>query len=233
MAKVCIKLLVTGIILFIVGIIGMAVLEVNGYDAVYSLPVKNNATNTISEVAVVDGGYTYYWDGEDDDFFTVNLENADTVRGLDIDVSAGSFNVMTGNELSISGTEVDLDRLEYYIENGVLHVSYSPGFYLFNWDFDGINNFGDADIIITLPPEMYDTANFTVKAGELTVIDFETASLYIDLAAGEHYFSNVSAAKSAQIKMTAGNCTFENCVFNNADIKMTAGEMYLSFCELI
>ncbi|MCM1382859.1 MAG: DUF4097 domain-containing protein, partial [Muribaculaceae bacterium] len=42
-----------------------------------------------------------------------------------------------------------------------------------------------------------------------------------------------SAAKSAQIKMTAGNCTFENCVFNNADIKMTAGEMYLSFCELI
>ena len=60
MAKACIKLLITGIILFIVGIIGVAVLAVNGYEDVFSLPVRYNSSSSTEHITVVADGEYYY-----------------------------------------------------------------------------------------------------------------------------------------------------------------------------
>ncbi|MDE6595759.1 MAG: DUF4097 domain-containing protein, partial [Oscillospiraceae bacterium] len=219
------KLLITVIILFVVGIIGVAVLAVNGYEDVFSLPVRYNSHSTaVTEVA--DSGYYYDSDGE---FSILDMKYADTVTKLDINVKTGNFFIMSGDTLSISGSNIKTEYLDYKIEDGVFYVSYSPEFYLMNWDF----NFDDAQIIITVPPKVYETANFSVKAGELHVGDFEVNRLYVDFAAGNSSFSNVSASEAAQIKMTAGDCVFENCSFRNADIKMTAGSMYYNACKII
>ena len=225
MAKACIKLLITGIILFIVGIIGVAVLAVNGYEDVFSLPVRYGSNSTyVTEIA--DSGYYYDSDGE---FSILDMKYADTVTKLDVNVKAGNFSIMPGDTLSISGSNINTECLDYKIEDGFLYVSYSPELYLFNWNFD----FDDAYINITVPQKVYETANFSVKAGGLSVFDFEVGRLYVDFAAGDSYFSNVSASEAAQIKMTAGDCIFENCSFRNADIKMTAGSMYYNSCKVI
>lgn len=225
MVKACIKLLITGIILFVVGIIGVAVLAVNGYEDVFSLdiPVRHRGSGTIAEVT--DSGYYYDGDGE---FSILDMKYADTVTKLDVNVKAGIFIIISGDNLSISGSNIKTEYLDYKIEDGTLYVSYSPEFYLMKWDFD----FDDTEIIITVPPKVYETANFSVKAGELHVVDLEVNRLYVDFAAGNSSFSNVSASESAQIKMTAGDCTFESCSFRNANIKMTAGSMYYNACKI-
>ena len=225
MVKACIKLLITGIILFIVGIIGVAVLAVNGYEDVFSLPVRYGSNSTyVTEIA--DSGYYYDSDGE---FSILDMKYADTVTKLDVNVKAGNFSIMPGDTLSISGSNINTECLDYKIEDGFLYVSYSPELYLFNWDFD----FDSAYINITVPQKVYETANFSVKAGGLSVFDFEVGRIYVDFAAGDSYFSNVSATETAQIKMTAGDCIFENCSFRNTDIKMTAGSMYYNSCKVI
>lgn len=229
MVKACIKLLITGIILFVVGIIGAAVLAVNGYEDVFSLDIPmryrgSSSTDYITEVS--DGGYYYDSDGE---FSILDMKYADTVTMLDVKVDAASFYIMPGDTLSISGSNIKTEYLDYKIEDGFLYVSYSPEFYLVKWDFD----FDDAQIIITVPPKVYEFADFSVKAGGLHVGDFEVNRLYVDLAAGYSSFSNVSASEAAQIKMTAGDCIFESCSFRNADIKMTAGSMTYNACKII
>ena len=227
MVKACIKLLITGIILFIVGIIGVAVLAVNGYEDVFSLPVRYGSNSTyVTEIA--DSGYYYEDEG---DFSILDMKYADTVTKLDVNVKAGNFSIMPGDTLSISGSNIKSDCLDYKIEDGILYVSYSPELYIFKWDLDF--DFDDAYINITVPQKVYETANFSVKAGGLSVCDFEVGRIYVDFAAGDSYFSNVSATEAAQIKMTAGDCIFENCSFRNADIKMTAGSMYYNSCKVI
>lgn len=221
MVKACIKLLITGIILMIVGMIGVSVLWVNGYEDVFSLPVRHRSSDTAVEV--VDNGY--YDDGT---FSILDMKYADTVNKLDINVKAGTFTILSGDTLSISGTDINTECLDYSIENGVLYVSYSPEFYFFNFDFDA----DDATIFITIPPKVFETANFSATAGELNVADLEVKRLSVDLMAGEHFFTNVYAEDSAQIKMAAGECTFENCNFNNANIKMTAGQMNYNYCKI-
>ncbi len=226
MVKACIKLLITGIILLIVGITGVSVLWVNGYEDVFSLPVRHHGSETTYVTYEDIGEYSYDGDGE---FSIVNPQNADTVNKLDINIDLGDFTIMSADVISISGTGVAPECLNYKIENGSLYVSYSPEFYLFNWDFSD----NDTDIIITVPPKVFETANFSVTAGELNVADLEVNRLSVDLMAGEHHFTNVNAAESAQIKMSAGDCTFENCNFNNANIKMTAGSMYYTQCKMV
>ncbi|MDE5741383.1 MAG: DUF4097 domain-containing protein [Oscillospiraceae bacterium] len=222
MIKACIKLLITGIILLIVGMIGVSVLWVNGYEDVFSLPVRYHSSDTIIEV--VDNGYSY--DGEA--FSVLDMKYADTVNKLDVKVNAGNFTVLTGDTLSISGSNINIEYLDYKIENGCLYVTYSPEFYLFNWDFD----FDETYIVITVPPKFYETANFYVKAGGLSVADIEIGKLYVDFTAGSSSFSNVYVSEAAQIKMTAGDCVFAECIFNNANIKMTAGSMYYTTCKI-
>lgn len=223
MLKACLKLLLMGIILFIVGFIGLATLAVNGYDiSDISLPVRYGSSDTTVSEAVDNGEYYY----DDENFSILNLKYADTVTKLDINVKAGNFTILPGDTLEISGTNIKTECLDYKIEDGILYVSYSPEFYLFNFDFD------DTEIFITVPPKIYETANFSVKAGELTVSDFEVNRLYVDFAAGDSYFTNVTASEAVQLKMTAGECIFENCIFNDPNIKMTAGSMTYSFCKI-
>lgn len=230
MLKACLKLLITGIILFIVGFIGLATLAVNGYDiSDLSLPVRYGSsgdyavTSTETPYLVDSGEYSY----DENSVSILDIKYADTVKNLNINVKAGNFTILRGETLGISGYNISTEFLDYRVENGTLYVTYSPQIYLFNFDID------DADIIITVPPNVYDTANFSIKAGGLSVCDFEANKIYAEFAAGESMFSNVSAAELASLKMTAGECVFEGCSFNNADIKMTAGSMTYSACKII
>lgn len=224
MLKACLKLLLTGIILFIVGFIGLATLAVNGYDiSNLSLPVRYGSSDTDYAVSYADNG-EYSYDSED--FSILDIKYADTVKNLDINVKAGNFTVISGDAFSITGCGINAESLDYKVENGTLYVTYSPQLYLFNFDID------EAEIVITVPPKVFEEAKFTVKAGGVSVYDIEAKKLYAEFAAGESSLSNVSASELASLKMTAGDCVLEGCTLNNSDIKMTAGNMVYSACKI-
>lgn len=216
MRKACIRLLVSGIVVFIVGIIGLAALELNGYDVDrLTLPADRIYGETTAVVEEYDAAAARY--------------ASDEINKLDINVKAGDFSIVEGESFSIEATGINSECLKYEVNNKCLSVTYSPEFYLFNWDFFSDD---EANIVITVPPKMLESADFSVKAGELYVYDLETDRIAIDFTAGNAYFVNVSSASSSQIKMTAGDCTFDNCIFNNANIKMTAGSMYYNACRI-
>lgn len=220
MRKACIRLLVSGIVIFIVGIIGLAALELNGYDVDrLTLPADmQTLTETVGETTL-----TEEYNG------TIVSYDSDEIDKLDINVKAGNFSIIGGDRFYIEATGINSECLKYEVNNKCLSVTYSPEFYIFKWDFFSDD---EANIVITVPPKMFESADFSVKAGQLYVYDMETDKISIDFTAGNAYFVNVSSASSSQIKMTAGDCTFDNCIFNNANIKMTAGSMYYNACRI-
>ncbi|MDE5859814.1 MAG: hypothetical protein K2H23_05450, partial [Oscillospiraceae bacterium] len=165
MLKTCLRLLVSGIIIFIVGIIGIAALELNGYDVDdLSLP---------SELPIISEEYTETAVVEEYDG-TIARYDSDEIDKLDINVKAGSFIIVSGENFSVEASGINSECLKYEVNNRCLSVTYSPEFYVFNWDFFKDN---EANIVITVPQKMLESADFSVKAGELYVYELETDSI--------------------------------------------------------
>lgn len=222
MLKACLRLFCVGFVLFIAGIIGLAALEINGYDIDdISVPIRGSADTVAIEEKPLDEGY----DG------AIARYDSDEITKLDINVKAGDFTVIGGESFSIEASGIKSEWLKYEVNNKCLSVSYSPEFNFISFDFMDFDA-DDANIIITVPHKVFESADFSVSAGELYVDDLEADRLTLDFTAGVSMFSNVTAATSSQIKMTAGDCTFGDCIFNNANIKLSAGEMTYSGCRI-
>lgn len=226
MGKTCLKLLLTGIILFIIGVAGLAALEINGYpvsDIDIDLPGSGSrADYVIQEATIVDGG-TY-----DDN--SVYMTLGETVSKLDIDVKMGTFTVQKGDKFTLEGYNINSEYLDWNLTDGCLHVSYSPNIKLFSLDFIDLDS---ACIVITVPDKLLESADFDVKAGHLSVDGIVAKELSLDMSAGDVLFSNVEAQESAELEMSAGDCIFCDCAFyNDSDIKVTAGSMNYSACRL-
>lgn len=213
MLKTCLRLLLAGIVLFILGIIGYAALALNGYDADLSLPVRGSNTTDYGDAAVTVRNFAGY--------------NSDEINKLDIDVSTGCFSVIggDGDSFCIDAYGINSEWLKYEVKDKCLSVKYSPGFYLFYWDWDVFDFDGDdAGIIITVPRKVLESADFSVSSGYLNVECLEAERIALDITDGEAVFENAASTESSQIKMSAGECTFYDSLFNNANIVMSAGE---------
>lgn len=228
MGKTCLKLLLTGIILFTVGVAGLAALELNGYDVddVGVIPdIGSRHTYAINEAVVVETGA--YEDGNN---IVIN-DIPQNVTKLDFNVKAGSFYIVGGDEFSVAGYNLNPSYLNCTVNDDCLYVSYSPEVRLFSLD---LINLDEASINVTVPAKLLESADFTVKAGNLNVDTINTKNLSLNMSAGTSSFANVSVLERSQIKMTAGDCTFECCNFNNSNsINMTAGDMIYHECSLI
>lgn len=228
MVKKCLKLFLTGIILFTIGIAGVIALEINGYpisDIDIDLPGSGSrADYVIREATVVDGG-TY-----DDDSLYMNIDVSETVNKLDVDVKMGTFTVQTGDKFTVEGYNINSEYLDCNLTDGCLYVSYTPNIKLFSLDFTDLES---ASIIVTVTPKLLESADFDVKAGHLTVDGIIAKELSLDMSAGDVLFNNVAAYDSAELNMSAGDCIFCDCSFyNDSDIRVTAGSMNYSACRL-
>lgn len=235
MLKACIKLLVLGIVFFVGGIIGIAALELNGYDVSGVIDSISSSSEEVAETTVtymVDTGYeaasegdfTEVSDKSEYGYLINNFENAEEITSIKVNIRAGNFIINSSNELSISCTYVNDDYFDYSVADNCLTVSYMPQLSLSNFNFETFS-FDEAQIEINLPQKVYENAEFSVTAGELIITSLVADNLSVDFSAGESVFQNVRAESSADITMTAGECTFESCTFNNMFLKMTAGEI--------
>lgn len=226
MGKTCLKMFLTGMILFIVGVAGLAALEINGYDIEDisdAMPGSHNSATTfaVNDAVIVDNGTGGH-------IFQVNEND---VTKLDVKVNMENFNVIEGDTFEVVGYNIDPEYLNCTVTDGCLYVSYSPKAKLFNIYYD---NIAIGNITVHVPPKVLESADFTVKAGSLTVTDIDVKTLSLNMTAGDTFFSGVSVQERSQIKMTAGSSTFELCNFNNSNnINMTAGDMIYNECRLL
>jgi hypothetical protein len=151
------------------------------------------------------------------------------LNGIDVECSIGRFYVTGGGEPLIETSGIREEYFEYYVEDGVLHVKYSPRFRSLSdlWLFD---DFGD--IWITVPDDVLSIAEFKVDAGELNVSRLWADELEVDMSAGYANFSNVNANSKAEIDISAGEVSYDNGVLNNLDCELSAGALSFYACEI-
>lgn len=221
MGKTCLKMFITGMILFVVGGAGLAALDINGYDIEEFGTRTAESTIAVDEGAVVEngtGGYRFQVDQED-------------VTKLDVKVNMENFNVIEGDTFEVIGYNIDPSYFNCTVNGSCLYLSYSPKVKLFDIYRD---NTTIGNITVHVPKKLLESVDFTVKAGNLSVTDIDVKTLSLDMSAGTANFENVSAQERSQIKMTAGSCYFESCNFNNRNnVNMTAGDMIFNECRLI
>ena len=227
MLKACLKLLTSGIIMILVGVIGIGVLAGTGMIDEDDLTINfgNSSTNSYAYESAVDGGY---YDGDGYYFAVIDTKDAD-ITSLDIDIGMGSFTLVKGDDFSIGAEGVKKDKYSYDIHDGCLYVKYSPQISLMSLDFSVFDD--DADIILTVPEKTFDSVSLNMTAGEISVQEISTNRLITKVTAGSMYLGNVNA-ESATFKMSAGDFNATNSTFKNAAISMTAGDMFFGDCKL-
>lgn len=225
MLKACLKLFITGIIMFFVGIIGIGVLIGTDLIDIDDLSIslsRLGSTNSYAYESTIDSGYDGY------NYLTIDSSDVN-ITSLDIDIGLGSFILCHGDEFGISTEGIKNDQFSYELRDGCLYVKYSSEFNLLSFDFTALND--DAEIILTVPEKDFDSVNLNMTAGDISVMDINTKKLTAKSSAGSMWLDNIYA-ESASFKMTAGNCTVSNSTIKNAALSMTAGDMFFNDCKL-
>lgn len=227
MLKACAKLLITGIIMIIVGVIGVGVLI--GTDMIntddLTIDFGRSSTNSYAYESAVDSG-SYDGDG----FYSAIIDTKDAdITSLDIDIGTGTFVLVKGDEFIITAENAQKNQFSYGVHDGCLYVKYSPEFSLMSLDFSAYG--GDTNIILTVPEKTFDSVSLNMTAGETSVQEISTNRLITKVTAGSMYLGNVNA-ESATFKMSAGDFNATNSTFKNAAISMTAGDMFFGDCKL-
>lgn len=227
MLKACAKLLISGIIMILVGVIGVGVLWGTGMidDDDLTINFRSSSSNTYAYESAVDSGY---YDG--DGFYSAIIDTKDAdITSLDIDIGTGSFTLFKGDEFIITAENAQKDQFSYGIHDGCLYVKYSPEFSLMSLDFSAFG--GDTNIILTVPEKIFDSVSLNMTAGEISAQEISTNRLITKVTAGSMYLGDVTA-ESATFKMSAGDFNATNSTFKNAAISMTAGDMFFGDCKL-
>ena len=241
MTKFCIKSLIIGAILIVIGTVMLSVGVFSGiFSGLSSLPIGNHAvsgeyavttmtvtgfTETGAPIQVFDDvTYTSYGYSSELDV------SPEEVQELDISISTGSFYIVPGDSFILYADGIAADYLKFGVNNGCLEVNYSPNFKLSELDY-WLS--ASPEIMLYVPFKTYEKVSINMSAGTANINEITTNDFVFDMSAGDAYLGNVIAYNSSDIKMSAGNTIFTDCVFTNSNsIKVSAGEMVFENCSL-
>lgn len=241
MGKFCIKILITGIIMSIVGTVILAVEAINGYidedsltfDDIYRSNSAEYAVTTMVEtsfVEVVDDVSEGTFSDSDYDYVSEADVDPDEINNIDISISMGSFEIMPGNSFRLMANGVDAEQLVFSVSGDCLEVKYSPDIKLFS--FDWLND--SAEIILIVPQKVYEEISIDMDAGVTNVTGLTANNFEFDMSAGEAFLTDISAYYSSDIKMSAGYSVFNRCILlNSSAIQVSAGNMEFNNCSVI
>ena len=247
MFKFCKKLIISGIIFFIVGVGILGGLFASG--AIDDLPeISPSRTYAETETTVVEAvdGIGYYSYGGDPIFSS----SGESITDIDVYISSGTFNLMIGDEFNVTASNADVDKINVVQDGDKLTIEYKCNFiYTITSD--------PANIILTVPKktfeeislemdagQMYISGNtepdyisaekldISLNAGELNMDSINANEFALDMSAGNAFISAFNVSDSADIKVSMGECEFFVCRFANAEIDQSAGGMYFTDCTL-
>ena len=241
LGKFCIKILILGIIMTIIGTIIIAVEAVNGFldDDFPSLPVREYAggesivtTFAHTEITITEDSERPI-DTEYGVYETMRATNAepDEIQELDISISTGSFEIVPGDSFMLFANGVNEDYLSFSVDNGCLKVNYSPDTSIFSLDWMSFAY--SPEITLCVPSKTYEKISLNMSAGTASINEIITNDFVFDMSAGDAHLGNVIAYNSSDIKMSAGNAVFTDCIFTDSNsVKLSAGEMIFENCSL-
>ncbi|MCL2054026.1 MAG: DUF4097 domain-containing protein [Oscillospiraceae bacterium] len=230
MIKKCLKLAGFGIMLVIIGLVLIALSFGFGYSGDGLFGYNQNYSNWYNSANWTD--YVEMTTAGNDDF---SFYDADYVfHEINIDCSMGSFHIIGGENFSIETRGISGEYFDHSFEGGILNVTYNPSLFsslnTLN-PFSSYSNYGE--VHITVPnDEIIEKANIKIGAGELNVVDLDTAQLSIIMSAGQAALSDVNAEESAEIIMSAGTLAYYNSTLNNLYCRISAGQLAFSECEI-
>ena len=244
LGKFCIKTLILGIIMTIIGTVILAVEALNGFiDDIPSLDIDNNAhsaeyvgyeVTTVTEVHpteetmtdVIDQG-TY----TGSEFFDGLNVSPEEVHELDISISTGSFDIVPGDSFRLFANGINPDYLKFELNDNCLEVKYSPDTDIFSLDWMSFAY--SPEITLYVPFKTYEKISLNMSAGTASINEITANDFVFDMSAGNAYLGNVIAYNSSDIKMSAGNAVFTDCIFTDSNkIQVSAGEMVFENCSL-
>lgn len=151
----------------------------------------------------------------------------DNVRSLDIDLSAGSLEILKGESFLIEANDVSKDFRMDLTNNGTLRIrERNRGFNFLWFNFNG-NNRITTEIKVYIP-EDYKLNSTTIDAGagNLYIEGLNTKKFRISAGAGKIDGYNITA-ENASIDGGVGNINMENVIFNDMDLNSGVGKVFL------
>ena len=245
MFKFCKKLIISGIILFIVGAGILGGLFASG--AIDDLPeISPSRTYAETETTVVEAvdSVGYYAYGGDPIFSSSD----ESITDIDVYISSGTFNIMIGDEFNVTASNADVDKINVIQDGDKLTIEYKRNF------IDTIIS-DPANIILTVPQKTFDEVSFEMDAGEMYIygvpqtvfaqkldislnageLDMDSINaneFALDMSAGNAFISTFNVSDSSDIKVSMGECEFFVARLANAKIDQSAGNMYFTDCTL-
>ncbi len=250
MFKACKKLIISGIILFIVGVGILGGLFASG--AIDELPeispsrdshTAYGATETTVVEAVEFNNYAYGGD-------SIFSSSDESITDIDVYISSGSFSIVTGDEFNVSASSADVDKINVIHDEDKLTIEYKRNF------IDTIIS-DPANIILTVPQktfeeislemdagQMYisgyeetefisaDKLDISLNAGELTMDSMNAKEFALDMSAGNAFITDLTVSDKADVNVSMGECTFFVSRLANSVIDQSAGNMYFNECTL-
>lgn len=149
------------------------------------------------------------------------------VRSLDIDISAGSLEILSGEDFLVEANDVTKDFSIDFSKNGTIRIREKYRGLRFLWFNYRINNSNNTNIKVYIP-ENYKLDITTIDAGvgKLYIEELNTRKLRVNAGAGEVDGYNIIADK-VSIDGGVGDISMENVIFNDMDLNSGVGNVFL------
>ena len=254
MFKLCKKLIIRGLILFIGGIGVLGGLFASGtiddlpdfspYGS-YSSHDEVAMTTLIEQVDY----YDYNNAAEYTETGNILFQSSDaSITDIDVSISSGTFSIIVGDEFKVTANNADVGEIYAAPDGDKLTIEYKRNF------VDTLT-YDPAEITLTVPQKTFEEISIEMDAGQMYIYGFtqtvfadkldislnagniETNSISVkefalDMSAGNAFITTLNVSDSADISVSMGDCEFYLCRLANAKIDQSAGNMYFTDCTL-
>lgn len=151
----------------------------------------------------------------------------DNVKSLDIDISAGSLEILRGEDFSVEANDVSKDFNIDLSRNGTLKIREKHRGRRFFWLDFNVRNSISTEIRVYIPEDYkLDTTSIDAGAGKVMIEALNTEKFRVSAGAGMIDGYNI-IADNASIDGGIGSFTMENVTFKGMDLNCGVGKVFL------
>lgn len=151
----------------------------------------------------------------------------DNVRSLDIDISAGSLEILNGEDFQIEANDITKDYNIDISRNGTLRIREKNRGLRFLWFDLNFNNRITTEIKVYIPEDYkLNTTTIDAGAGDIYIQELNTEKFRINAGAGKIDGYNI-ITNNVSIDGGVGNINMENVIFNDMDLDSGVGKVFL------
>lgn len=141
-----------------------------------------------------------------------------------LDFSVCDVTIKVGKEFSLSGRNINTDKLEYNIAGDNLYFRY--------FEDNNVINQSIAKVEIILPDNYFDTITINSNVGKVQLNDTRCKLLTYYGGVGETRFNNLLVEEKANLSTNVGRLKSKDSCYNNLDIQTNVGAAVFDNCKI-